>query len=147
MIAAPLALAPPTSTDVRVGLPVTWLRAARAVGVAWQLKSTRQARVVRKLREAAEKVALELGRGIPWRVIGPWGERVHTRLLALPDDDRVPVLLATLRELLTDTPDVTEALDRAVVDAERWYAKTQGVQVTDAHRATAAILAAEGDAS
>jgi hypothetical protein len=142
-----LMLAPPTSTDVRVGLPVTWLRAARAVGVAWQLKSTRQARVVRKLREAAEKVALELGRGIPWRVIGPWGERVHTRLLALPNDDRVPVLLATLRELLTDTPDVTEALDRAVVDAERWYTKTQGVQVTDAHRATAtAILAAEGDA-
>jgi hypothetical protein len=66
---------------------------------------------------------------------------------AEPDPMPTTVLFALLRELLTDTPDVTEALDRAVVDAERWYAKTQGVQVTDAHRATAAaILAAEGDA-
>lgn len=151
MIAAPQALAPAAATGVRVGLPVTYLRAARAVAVAWQLKSDRSARVVRKLREAAEKVAVTLGAdfggAIPWSLIGPWSERMHDRVRALPEDDRVPVLLALLRELLTDTPDVTEALDRAVTAAVTWYRDQHQVTVTDAHRAMAtALLAAEGDA-
>lgn len=65
---------------------------------------------------------------------------LRDRVAALPRADQAPVMLATLRELLTDAPtDDAVALDRSIVAA----ARTEGVDPTAAQTATAAGIVAE----
>lgn len=65
--------------------------------------------------------------------------RAHDAVTALPAADRVPVLVATVRSLLDDAPDVMLPLDRAVRDAATW----RGYAVTAAHEAAAARIVGE----
>ncbi len=64
---------------------------------------------------------------------------LRDRVAAMAPADRAPVLVAVVRELLTDAPDCCAALDRAVRDAARHHAHT----VTAEHEAAALALLAE----
>lgn len=69
-------------------------------------------------------------------------QRVHDAVTALPDADRVPVLVAAVRALLDDTHDAMVALDRAMRDGAAW----RGCEPTDAHERVAADVLREAGA-
>lgn len=65
---------------------------------------------------------------------------LRDRVAALPREDQAPVMLAALRELLTDAPaDDAMHMDRTIVAAGR----VEGVVPTAAHATTAERLVAE----
>lgn len=64
---------------------------------------------------------------------------LRDRVAAMPEADRAPVLVAVVRELLTDAPDCCAALDRAVRDAAHHHAHA----VTAEHEAAALALLAQ----
>jgi hypothetical protein len=62
--------------------------------------------------------------------------RAHSAVALLPANNRAPVLVAMVRALLVDAPDVMLPLDRAVRDAAKW----RGCAPTAEHEATAAEI-------
>ena len=66
-------------------------------------------------------------------------QRLHNAVTALPEADRVPVLVAVVRALLDDAPDAMLPLDRAVRDGAAWRDCAPG----DGHERTAAELVRE----
>ena len=66
-------------------------------------------------------------------------QRLHDAVTALPEADRVPVLVAVVRALLDDAPDAMVTLDRAMRDAATW----REVGITAEHERAAAELVRE----
>lgn len=66
-------------------------------------------------------------------------QRLHDAVTALPEADRVPVLVAIVRTLLEDAPDAMVTLDRAMRDAATW----REVGITAEHERAAAELVRE----
>lgn len=126
-----ITLPSPSLRAVRVYRPAQpW---HRAVVLTLLLQTRSHGAGVRAIRNAAERLARDGARDVSFDALTPWGFAVQEHLHTLAVDDRLPVLVAALRELLTDAPDAALPLDRAVRDALRWY----GAAVTDDHHATA----------
>ena len=126
-----LTLPPPSLRVTRVWRPAQpW---HRALVLTLLLQTRSHGAGVRAIRNAAERLARDGARDVSFDALMPWGFAVQEHLHALPVEDRLPVLVGALRELLTDAPDAALPLDRAVRDALHGY----GATVTDAHHATA----------
>ena len=130
-LAAPAAVAPvlaPRPEPWRVATYLTEAlhgsRGARSIGAA-----------ARELAFALPACPMETSREA-WRV----ASALQGAAMALPPDDRAPVVLALVRRLLDDAPtDAAVALDRAVVSARA----AEGVTPTDTQRAAADRLLRE----
>lgn len=133
-------LAPaPTLRAGRVWRPAE--RWHRALLCCEMFESATYAAALRTIVTAATRLNRAVGEGVDYSRVQPYRVAVQRRVLALDPADQTLVALLIVRELLTDAPDAAMEFDRAVKRAIEWY----GVQVTDAHEATArAILADEG---
>lgn len=139
-LSAALLTPPPRPVPLRLrALPPPTPEAQRAAVAAFlcaSLDSRRGARAVRRLAREAHDAALAIGRrcALDLAAVRARAEVLWDRVTALPEADRVQVVVAVVRELLADAPDECEALDRAARDGAEWH----GREPTEAHEAMAA---------